>query len=840
MEASNIATILIIDDESVIRQTYADFLEDRDFNVLTAENGLTGLEILKEARPDLVLTDLRMPEMNGLEVLQRAREISPETPLIVISGTGQISDTIQALRLGAWDYILKPVEDMSIITHAVDQALEKARLLSENRDYQQNLEELVQERTHELQQANERLSDINTRLQRVVKTTRELATCSDIEGFGATLLGEFAEHMMASGGSLFLIEEGGLRLLNALDISHIPEFIPYPLPETSVFRRAIKTEKPLLIQNIHQEQKVSSSGWKGYKDSSALIFPLPDEMGRIIGILSLHSKLQPPFIEQDREIGSILASHGSETLRAVQSSEAVRESEERQRIILDSLRIGIMVIDPDNQTVVEANPEASKLIGLQKEQLIGSKCHDFNCCGAVSSCPFIEHHEKIDSQETLLRTAGETDIPIIKSVTSIQLNGRLHLLESFVDISKRKEIEKEKEALESQLIQAQKIEAVGILAGGLAHDLNNVLNGVFVPVSMLLNRLKQDKPLTDEMLDKQLTRIQYSGFRIADMVSQLMAVSYKQDLSLAPVDLNLSIKHVIKIAQNTFDKSVEIRPKLYQSPARTNADPTQIEQVLLNLAINASHSMTIMREVDENWGGKLSIVVDKIPSDSAFKKRYPDADDNDYWKLSVSDYGVGMDESILTQIFTPFFTTKQKGHGSGLGLSMVYNIIKQHGGFIDVESKPSVGSTFNVYLPEMTRNVEAVDAFGTDDGILMGEGVVLIVDDEEVSRSAAEEILKECGYQTVIVENGSQAVEIYEKKQQEIDLVLLDMVMPKMSGKETYARLKEINPDVKVLLVSGFKQDDRIQSILSMGEIGFMQKPYNLVEFSKAIKDLIN
>ncbi len=839
MEASNMATILIIDDEIVIRQTYADFLEDRDFNVLTAEDGRIGLEILKEAHPDLILTDLRMPEINGFEVLQRAREISPDTPLIVISGTGQISDSIQALRLGAWDYILKPVEDMSIVTHAVDQALEKARLLRENRDYQQNLEALVQDRTHELAQANERLSDINTRLQEVVKTTRELVTCSDMEGFGSTLLNEFAEHMMASGGSLFLIEEGGLRLLNALDNSHIPEFIPFPLSETSVFRRVIETEKPLLIQNIQQERIVTSSGWKGYTDNSALVFPLPDEQGRIIGILSLHSKLQPPFVEQDKEIGSILASHGSETLRAVQSSEAVRESEERLRVILNSLRIGIMVIDPEIQTVVDSNPEASKLIGLQKEQLIGSKCQDFNCCGAGISCPFIERHEKVDSQETQLRTAGGTEIPVIKSVTSIQLNGRLHLLESFIDISKRKEMEKEKKVLEDQLIQTQKIEAVGTLAGGLAHDLNNVLNGIFAPVAMLLNKLKQDKPLTSEMLDKQLTRIQYSGFRIADMVSQLMAVSYKQELSLAPVDLNLSIKHVIKIAQNTFDKSVEIRPKLFQSPARTSADPTQIEQVLLNLAINAAHAMTIMREENESWGGKLSVVVDKVPSDTSFRRQYPAAGQGDYWQVSVSDCGVGMDEIMLTQIFTPFFTTKQKGHGSGLGLSMVYNIITQHDGFINVESKPAVGTTFNIYLPELIRDVEAVDASGTNDDLLMGEGVVLIVDDEEVSRSAAEEILKECGYQTIIAENGLQGVEIYEKQQQKIDLVLLDMVMPKMSGKAAYARLKEINPNVKVLLVSGFKQDERIQSILNMGEIRFMQKPYEMVKFSKVIKDLI-
>ncbi len=840
MNEENSKTILIIDDEQLIRESYADFLEDRDFQVIQAENGRIGLDIMKKECPDLVLTDLRMPEVNGLEVLQSASKMSPDTPLIVISGTGQISDSIQALRFGAWDYILKPVEDMSIIAHAVDQALERAQLLAENRAYQENLESLVQERTAELEQVNKRLSRINERLHKVAKTTRELTACSDVERFGSTLLNEFAAHMMASGGSLFLIEEGGLRLLHTLDSSHIPEFIPFPLPDTSVFQHAIDAEKPLLIENINTERNISSSGWKGYKDSSVLVFPLPDESGKIVGVLSLHSKVEPPFVEQDKEIGSILASHGSETLRAVQSSDAVRESEARQRSILNSLRIGVLVIDPEAQKVVESNLEAAQLIGVSEEQLIGSKCRFFNCCVKGQKCQFIDPDVTVNNSEEVLYTNDGNELAILKTVVPFQLGGRLHLLESFIDISRRKTVEEEKEKLEAQLIRAQKMEAVGTLAGGLAHDLNNALNGIFAPTAILISKLNVDVPLPHDLASRQLNRIEQSGYRISDMVSQLMAVSYKQELSLTAVDLNVSVKHVVKIAQNTFDKSIEILPEPSPTPARTAADPTQIEQVILNLAINASHAMTIMRDQDETWGGRLEIGIEHVQADKLLLKLNLDLSVNAYWKVSVADTGVGMGDQVLTRIFTPFYTTKEKGHGTGLGLSMVYSIVTQHNGFIEVESKPSIGTTFNVYLPEIDYEESKALMMDKVETISMGEGLILIVDDEEVSRITAEEILKECGYDTITAENGFQATEIYQDKYQEINMVVLDMVMPKMSGKETYAKMQTINPEVKAILVSGFRQDERIETILEMGDIEFMQKPYDMIDFSKLVKRIIS
>ena len=362
-------TILVIEDEEILRESMADYLEDRNFRVVTAENGRIGLEVFVRESPDLVLTDLRMPELDGLDVLRRAGELSPDTPMIVVSGTGNISDSIQALRLGAWDYILKPVEDMSILALAADKALERARLRRENREYHEHLEALVRERTAELERANTELTTINARLRHVVDTTRRLSVCAEMDQFGPTLLDEFALHMGASGGSIFLLEDAaGLRRLATLEPDHVPEFIPFPLPEGSILRRAIEGGQSLLIHNIAQEHTVTPSGWDGYRDGSALLFPLPDDAGRVVGVMTLHSKNSPPFVEQDKDIGTILASYSCETLRAIRATETLRASEARFRDLADMLPEAVFETDR-NLELIYANQRAFELFGYAANDL---------------------------------------------------------------------------------------------------------------------------------------------------------------------------------------------------------------------------------------------------------------------------------------------------------------------------------------------------------------------------------------------------------------------------------------------------------------------------------------
>ena len=354
-------TILIVDDDPGIRLSFADYLEDRDYRVLRAENGRIGLETFIREKPDLVLLDLRMPEMDGLELLRRIRETRPDTPLIVVSGTGRICDAIEALRLGAWDYLLKPVNDLSALEHTVEQSLERARLLRENREYQESLESQVHARTIELEHANERLFWI-------AETTSSLSSCLDLKQFGSRLLEEFGQRMNATDGSLYLLENDSLRLVHAIAPGHSPEVIPFPIPEGTVLSRIIQEKHPLLVEEVNKLNELTNDCLTGYSAGSALVFPIADERGRVAAVLSLHSRNSPPFCDQDKEIGAILASYSGESLRATRTFEALSESERRFRGLANMLPQAICETDHTG-TITYGNRKAFESFGYSIEEL---------------------------------------------------------------------------------------------------------------------------------------------------------------------------------------------------------------------------------------------------------------------------------------------------------------------------------------------------------------------------------------------------------------------------------------------------------------------------------------
>jgi CheY-like chemotaxis protein len=249
--------------------------------------------------------------------------------------------------------------------------------------------------------------------------------------------------------------------------------------------------------------------------------------------------------------------------------------------------------------------------------------------------------------------------------------------------------------------------------------------------------------------------------------------------------------------------------------------------------------MTIMRSDSGRYGGKLNISLKKRRVDKYFRHLHAEAEEQEYWDISVSDTGVGMDQKTVAHIFDPFFTTKSESKGTGLGLAMVYNIIKQHKGFTEVYSQEKIGTTFHIYLPILKGEVFAEDVKEMGE-IPQGEGCILVVDDEEVMRQTAQSILMECGYSVLLAENGAEAVNIFKKHKNKIKAVLLDMIMPKMSGKQTYIELAKIDKNVKVLLISGFKQDHRVESILELGVKSFIQKPFSLMTLANQTYQVIN
>lgn len=396
----------------------------------------------------------------------------------------------------------------------------------------------------------------------------------------------------------------------------------------------------------------------------------------------------------------------------------------------------------------------------------------------------------------------------------------------------------EKLKMEEALLQSQKMETIGTLAGGLAHDFNNVLGGITGTLSLIRFEIEQEEKTKINDFLKYFDTLEKSARRAADMVQQVLSLAHKHEVSFVPVDLSQTVKHVKKICDTTFDKSIEIIMNIPEGRLMVHADPTQIEQVLLNLCVNANHAMTIMRNESERMGGKLSISIEKINMDEQFASSHPESKGVNYWNLSVGDSGVGMNPKTIAKIFVPFFTTKGAGKGTGLGLSMVYNIVHQHAGFIDVYSEIGIGSTFNIYLPVFTDDGEVVIC-PVDAEIPKGKGLILVVDDDEVMRLTARAILEKCGYDIITATDGEKGVALYKERHNEIAAVITDLVMPKKSGEQVYLEMKAIDDHVKVILASGFRQDDRVEMALSHGINGFIQKPYTLEKLAKVMHNLL-
>jgi PAS domain S-box-containing protein len=397
----------------------------------------------------------------------------------------------------------------------------------------------------------------------------------------------------------------------------------------------------------------------------------------------------------------------------------------------------------------------------------------------------------------------------------------------------------EHEKTEQQLKQAQKMETIGILVGGIAHDFNNILAGIVGTLSIMKRYLQMSQEIPPRKLDEYIHTMERAGTRASDMIKQMLILARRQELSFAPVELSGLIRQVIKICANTFDKRIELEVRHHPGDAMVKADSVQIEQVLLNLAINAMHAMTIMHPDDQAHGGKLIISLSKIFADQYFYEGHREAQPGiRYWLISVQDTGVGMDVKTVAKIFDPFFSTKDKGKGTGLGLSIVYNIVREHKGFIDVYSEPGKGSTFNVFLPVL-ENVSAIQPAATDVSLPKGEGGILIIDDEDAVRTVAAEMLELCGYKVFAAENGVRGVDLYMRHRDEIRLVLLDINMPIISGAETMLKLKAIDPGVNVVVTSGFIKDERADVMMNLGAAGFVQKPFTLFPLAKTIADAL-
>ncbi len=510
-----------------------------------------------------------------------------------------------------------------------------------------------------------------------------------------------------------------------------------------------------------------------------------------------------------------------------QAEEALRKSEKQYRRIIETTTEGICVVDQDFN-IVFVNKRFAEMLGCRAEEVIGAKLFFFLF---EEDIPHV-----LESRERRIRGVSEQferrfrrkDGSTLWAHASVspmmdEENRFLGSFAMFTDITERKRAEEEKQRLESQLLQSQKMEAVGTLAGGVAHDFNNILTVLIGYGTLLRMGLKEDNPLR-----MYVDQILSSSEKAVQLTQSLLTFSRKQPITLRPVKLNDIIKGTERLLKRLLTEDIALKTNLTPDDTTIMGDATQIDQILFNLATNARDAMP--------KGGILTVETRRVELDKEFRDVHGYGEPRTYALISISDTGIGMDEATREHIFDPFFTTKEVGKGTGLGLSTVYGIVKQHKGYINVYSEPDMGTAFHIYFPTVTADIEEEKPPSSE--IEGGEETILIAEDNEGVRNLMRTILARYGYTIIEAVDGEDAINKFNEHRN-IDLMIIDSVMPKKNGREVYDEIRKIAPHIKALFTSGYTKDVILDKGIEEKEFDFISKPLLPNELLRKVRTVL-
>ena len=525
------------------------------------------------------------------------------------------------------------------------------------------------------------------------------------------------------------------------------------------------------------------------------------------------------YTERDLEF---LASVGGQIAVAIErkrAEKALRESEARQRVLIEQLPAVLWTTDTELRFTSSLGAGLARL-GLKPNQVVGMSLYEYFQTENPEFLPITAHRRAIAGQAVTFQIEWHGGAYACHAEPLRSADGQpLGAICMALDVTDRKQ-------LEAQLRQAQKMEAVGRLAGGIAHDFNNLLMVIQGYTELLLERLMAGDPLR-----KNAEHIHDATDRAAALTRQLLAFSRKQLLAPKVLDLCLVVADMEKMLRRLIGEDVELATLTPPGLWSVKADRSQIEQVILNLAVNSRDAMP--------RGGKLTIETANVELDNAYARQHPLVTPGKYVMLAVTDTGCGMNAETQAHVFEPFFTTKEKGKGTGLGLATVYGVVKQSGGYVWVYSEPDKGTTFKVYLPRVEEPVSAKERQPALEAPQRGSETILLVEDEKGVRELAREFLESNGYSVLLAEDGNDAIELVHKHPGKIDLLLTDVVMPGMSGRDLAERIEGLRPGIKVLYMSGYTDQAIVHHGILDSDSVLLQKPFTLSGLARKLREAL-
>jgi len=756
--------ILVVEDESIIAMELKDRLEKLGYDVpAVLSTGEEAIQKVSEIHPGLVMMDIMLEgAVDGVEATREIHE-KFDIPVVYLTAYSDDSTLERAKITEPYGYVLKPFDERELYT-TVEIALYKHRMEKKLKDNQQWLSTTLKSIGDGVITTDTKgvVTFINPKAEVMTGWKAEEAIGKPLEAIFSVYKGRKQE----------LLESPVTQVLNDNYNSNVLDHC-------------------LLINKNEKEIDISENA-----------APIKDDKGDVTGVVLAFQDI-------------------SERMRFEQ---AMRESEERFRSVVENSHTCIIVVDQQFKCVY-INKELTELLGYSEKEMLNQ---DFRMLlSDHEKNIFTEHKIQIERGEKvpsrydfeILRKDGEKRQMQVVVSTLKSPEGHPQTVIQMLDITERNR-------LEQQLRHAQKMKAVGTLAGGVAHDFNNIMTAIRGCTDLVISQIEENDPIYQD-----LKEVQVSAERASDLTRQLLFFSRNQPMEMVSLNFNKTLENLFKMLHRLIGEDIGISSSLAPNLSNVHADKGSIEEVVMNLAVNARDAMP--------RGGKLTIKTENILIDEIYCQNTPEARPGEFVCVTVEDNGIGMNKETMERIFEPFFSTKGPGRGTGLGLAVVYGIVKQHDGWINVYSEPEHGSTFKIYLP--VSNEEEKMEEEIDPAILKGNGErILVVEDEKRVCDLAKKVLSKHGYCIFTAATLAEAETVYKKEKGKFDLLFSDVVLPDGDGIELSDRFLKRKKKLKVILSSGYTDKKSQWEIIKKRGFRFLQKPYSLIALLQAVYETLD